>query len=1408
MTVDSFLERIFDEANSDLEVVNKLISAFKLLSNVSTKDQLKFGVDVAQRLYSTPNTYSLIANNEKLNAEINRVAELYNNLDRQHKTVKEPPEIQSITDITNKLKEMRDNFDKVMKGTWDISNFENVMHQLEEWGNKRMFNSYNRDIDEFKKTFTEVNNLVQSHKGANNLLNTINSNTKGAFDSSSLSEKAQNETGFNSVNLEIYSESEIEAEKQKIVNASREAAQKAVEEFNSKISKIKEVVKEVVNAVITSIKLMQKYITTGFQHMASIFNMFTSTVQRLIKLFGNLANRVGSFNKNTNILKGTYTELYSAIRLVTGAFNKMFNNQFIKEGEKLLSSIQTLNIVIGKEATEATIEWAKELENVFGLSAAGLIQSLREVSAVMKGLGMEAKDVAVASKSLGMMANGLSAVIGYDYDTVMNKITSGMRGMTQSIDDLGLSVREAQMDAFLNDLKAQGGEYANIETSFSKLNEQQRVYVRYAALVDQYMKAYSWEDYKNSLDSISGRLNILKQRVASLKSVIGAFAIQLFDRIVKPLTYIVYLAELAIRKIASIFNINLDLNADLNGNKDVIKDNKDLADSIDEVSEASDKAKGSLDELDHVSNLSSSSENKGNNSTFDYSSLIGFGDKYLDELNNKLNEWGKNYLEECRQALIDWLNARKNDITKWFKDLTGRDINWDIIADRLRNIWNNIKKIADNVRNTFKNVFDIVAGLGLSFLDDIEFTNILDKLFTLIERFTALTALITDKVQPVLQKFYDDNIKPLAEALGIELDGALDKAISKVEEWIELWSDHYDEKGIKIVTKEQQDALDKVYDTLKTIFDVIKKIVIVTKALFTGNISPDDAEFINGGNAVYDEKGIKTNNINNADETNRNLKAMVDNAKSVNSIFRTTGEIFEQLLTDLYAWLTMPNSEGITGFERIGEIVEKIATFIKENKDAIINILKEIAKTEFTYITSALNAALGIAEAIVKYEEPITNILKALQSIMEFVGNNPEFSLKVLIGMKVAGMAVKGILTALFWKRILGIGSKGALATACSGIGTAITGAINKIKWGAVIKELDGLVASEVAATSSFGLTGAAAGVAATGIVAGTIGTVIAEIKKGIPQVKSIWDDAWIDMTGGLAEATDEAGNKVKITTTNAKQWAYDMRSALEQVYGKDIPTDGYEIALNKIISELRSTGYYTEQELEKIRQNIEKQYENIGSINWFDDIAYKTENSEKVISGLVDELNNKTTELKNTTATNTTSVTNSVTNMTNRITRSCSSAMSSLSRLMNSILRLNSTNVNVHLATGSNYAGSRYKYNPKVRTLGMRANGGTVSSGSLFMANENGNTELVGNFGGYTGVANQDMIITAMQNAMTNAMKNAGANNGAVNNYNFDICKSGMFVGDESAVRKLANMINNTNVSNRSNIANVGFSM
>ena len=62
-----------------------------------------------------------------------------------------------------------------------------------------------------------------------------------------------------------------------------------------------------------------------------------------------------------------------------------------------------------------------------------------------------------------------------------------------------------------------------------------------------------------------------------------------------------------------------------------------------------------------------------------------------------------------------------------------------------------------------------------------------------------------------------------------------------------------------------------------------------------------------------------------------------------------------------------------------------------------------------------------------------------------------------------------------------------------------------------------------------------------------------------------------------------------------------------------------------------------------------------------------------------------------------------------------------------------------------------------------------------------------------------------AVYNAVTQALKTNTGNGG---NTTIEVCKGGVFVGDEAGIRKLANQLNNVNSTGRTNIANVGFSM
>ena len=54
--------------------------------------------------------------------------------------------------------------------------------------------------------------------------------------------------------------------------------------------------------------------------------------------------------------------------------------------------------------------------------------------------------------------------------------------------------------------------------------------------------------------------------------------------------------------------------------------------------------------------------------------------------------------------------------------------------------------------------------------------------------------------------------------------------------------------------------------------------------------------------------------------------------------------------------------------------------------------------------------------------------------------------------------------------------------------------------------------------------------------------------------------------------------------------------------------------------------------------------------------------------------------------------------------------------------------------------------------TIEFKANGGFVDSGDIFVANENGNAEMIGSFGNHTAVANSDQIVAGIAAGVSNA--------------------------------------------------------
>ena len=1184
--------------------------------------------------------------------------------------------------------------------------------------------------------------------------------------------------------IEENNRKEIEKTKRLEEQTNRERKSRVDEVYNkvtSVLSRITNAVKRTLSNIISIVRKLNNLLNSSIRFMINGFSRLASGIRRILTLFGNFGNRVRNINRNGNILKGTFTELKSKIDLLVGAFRTLANNEFLQSGIKLLSSVQSLNMLIGKDLTANTIEWANNLEKSFGISASGLITNLQSVSAVLYGMGMSSNNVYNASRNIEALGMTMSSITGLDFDTVITKIDSGMKGMTQSIDDLGLSVRESQMDAFLQKLKAQGGEYANIGTKFQNLTEEQRIYVRYAAIMDQFMgkSAFSAESYAKSLNTLTGQISIFKQQVQQLKATIGTLFLKLLAQIIQPLTYIVYLANQAVKRIAAMFGIDLQLKNTINelGGGGIDTSGVDsLTDSLNDAKEAADEANGGLSALDHITSLNNNKNKSSGNDAFDYSKLADYNANYADML-EELGKMNDDYLEQCKKKLLAMIKAIKNKITNWFYGLTGRILDWDVIDENLKATWENIKKTLKYMINTFKNVFNTIGGIIGSVLDDLDFTTLLNKLSSVNKHLWKLADIITKKLQPHIQKLYDKYLSPYVIKFGDWLEGKLDKWDTKLKEWIEKWeSDEYD-------------------DAIANFFDNILPEKFQNIETWTGNVLNKIREIVRIVKIIASDKLALLFDTNNDKKFN---------------------------LEDIHNWLA-----------KIKGKIDDIVNYVKEHKDNILKLLS----TAVWFVIELGKAKIKVFEEIFKFvvehADLIQAICKTVIDLINFAIEHPLLSLTIAIGASLAGETIKigGQVAAkkLIEKLLFGGTTSKVVGKAVGGeIGSGILSkirAITAVDWAAVLP------------------------------IAGIVALIVAEANAAVKGTK--------DVVSNYKQA--KKSQDYGFDLHKLKMQAYEMKQVLDKAYGDandKFSEEHKSLVIETYANDLRKSGQFTEEQIQYYTDTMTKWLDTFtdNKHKWLEVMTYSSSSDDTVdrvnrIANAVVDYEMTVKDTSNGVANSVENAANSINNSANEISNSLNNADTSsiksdfaelgtqmkqimteirnmISIIMNEITAkfrnmsysaaasLNSmrmaTNQLLSQITNAQYRlrdtqSNATNWNTRVPGLGSGikitkargfANGGIPQSGSLFFANENGNPELVANFGGYTGVANKETIVEALRGAIGTSNNNSQTVN-ITNNFNI-----GYMVSDNASLAKLTRAVTAKQKQLNYNVANNNFIM
>ncbi|WIV13212.1 hypothetical protein [Proteiniborus sp. MB09-C3] len=837
------------------------------------------------------------------------------------------------------------------------------------------------------------------------------------------------------------------------------------------------------------------------------------------------------------------------------------------------------------------------------------------------------------------------------------------------------------------------------------------------------------------------------------------------------------------------------------------------------VEEQSKKTNNSLFGSDSRLNVYNTKTDSGaSGDDFDYSKLMTSA---LDGLNELAKEANATYLDKLKNKFNTRLSEIKQSIDKFIKDITGRpdfDIGFD--TDKFKS---SLKEMTEYTGKFIKNTASLIAEFTLKIADDINIGNIVVKITELFAQLAKTINTIIEVSTPGLRKFYDIALKPIIEGLGIILADRIQFLNDKLNElgnwftsnqetvtnWFVNLANKFNElkgmlasaitgKGFELVDENTTGILNQVLNIIRSLSEVGKKLLTdVIKPLLQSF-----GEFAK--NELIPWLAEKMKEL--SDWVNANSDKIVEFIKYVaNEIWKLVKLITEKLVPVIGWIIEHPKAikaalVGLMGLKIISWIgnlalgVWKAVEAFQGLKGAIGAIsgakgaggLLSGAKTAIGGAGKALAGAAPMLAGVAGLGMGVVDAVKSVNRTEEILGDN-KFTSKITAGLsgfiggqgrgvtdenRTTGQKVGGVLgNTAKWA---GMGA--AVGSIIPGVGTAVGAAVGGA--GGLIGGLIGgdNIANMIKSTQTFIKDQIKK-------IPETVKTVTSTVGNTFQNIATKAQDGFTNITTNALENFKSVGTIVLDVFNGIGTKAFEVFSNLSSKFFETVSKiiTGALKSFNTVTSRISET-------LSNVVKNIMNTFSSIGTtaLNAFNNIATSVLNTFSNISSKVFETFSN--------------IANNVVNMFSNIADNVAKTLRTIiDKIVNVFSDIRNTAFNFIKDTASNFVESgKTKVKSAASKFGITnvpflASGGTVRSGQLFVANENGKSELIGDFGlGGTSVANGDQIMEAMKTGIFEAVYNAMA----------EIYGQGF--GNKDAIRDIILNLNGLNMVDKHSIKKI----
>lgn len=487
----------------------------------------------------------------------------------------------------------------------------------------------------------------------------------------------------------------------------------------------------------------------------------------------------------------TYNYFEVTMNKIGAEFGGMYANYGHDSAEAYASSFADRMNELTKKMTGYKVGSNGELfiaDSVgLGLDPQKIMDFQASIGAVTNSVGLIGETSINTSKALSMLSADLSSLKNVKLETVMTNLQSGLIGQSRALYKYGIDITNATLQTYA--LKE------GISKAVSEMTQAEKMQLRLIAILDQ--SKVAWGDQANTIGTVANQYRVLQQQMSNLARIIG----NLFLPIVSKVLPVVNGLVIAIQRLFSVLGFKLfgdnwlkDTMEGIGGGysggelDDLAGSAEDAEGALDNANSAAKKLKTTTLGIDELNINSPQEEGGGSGGSpsvggIDLSDAIGGAlaeyesvwDKAFAESENKAQEWAdkisgffqkiadatKPFQDAVKRlwdeglsklasftwtALEDFYHEFLVPIGTWAFGTEGTGltrlvdiinnsllaIDWERLNTSLKNFWAAIEPYAEQFGEGLIDFFEDVAGLAVDVIN--AFPGLMDRISAALEK--------------------------------------------------------------------------------------------------------------------------------------------------------------------------------------------------------------------------------------------------------------------------------------------------------------------------------------------------------------------------------------------------------------------------------------------------------------------------------------------------------------------------------------------------------------------------------------------------------------------------------------------------------------------------------------------------